>query len=115
MLYSCEAVSLFGNLFFQLNSSSILTRGVHDLKPHITDDQYNIIIKFVNLESESQIQEFSEWVMNTGIKKVIGKFVKCRNSSRYLTIRKFRLVESQDTERVDPTGPHKMPLEDESN
>ncbi|KAF9481142.1 hypothetical protein BDN70DRAFT_976125 [Pholiota conissans] len=68
-------------------------RGVLELKPHVSQDDYNRLINFVYLESEEQIQEFSTWIQGLEIPKVkawwkhktdnswiLSSLIKCRSN-----------------------------------
>jgi len=41
-------------------------RGIHDLRPHVNDEEYRRLMDFTTLESESQIEDFSAWVAEIG-------------------------------------------------
>jgi len=45
------------------------------LRPHVNDEQYSRLLDFTSLESESQIEEFSAWVSDTGIQQVISALI----------------------------------------
>ena len=45
---------------------SLRFRGIHDLGPHVNDEQYRRLMDFKSLESESQIEDFSVWVADMG-------------------------------------------------
>jgi len=59
-------------LYIRLVLTNFLCSGIHDLRPHVNDEQYSRLLDFTSLESESQIEEFSAWVSDTGIQQVIS-------------------------------------------
>ena len=58
-----------------LVSTNFLHSGIHNLRPHVDDEQYRRLLDFTSLESESQIEEFSAWVSDTGIQQVISALI----------------------------------------
>ena len=46
--------------------------GIHDLRPHVNDEQYHCLMDFTSMESESEIEDFSEWVAEMGKPQVIS-------------------------------------------
>lgn len=67
---------------------TIYSRGVHSLKPSVTDKQYEKIINFPYLESKEEVNKFSDWIKSLGIPKVQGtlSFFRCSRNARRLLI-----------------------------
>ena len=54
---------------------------MHDLKPYVTDDEYDRLINFMYLETKEHVDEFSAWVKNLNNPKIQGLFIKFAFSS----------------------------------
>ncbi|KAF8909313.1 hypothetical protein CPB84DRAFT_1703009 [Gymnopilus junonius] len=46
------------------------TRGVEDLKPHVTDEQFSRLRNFLYMETKEEVDKFSEWIKSLNIPKV---------------------------------------------
>jgi len=79
MLYSCKEANT--NFLFQLRWLITFGRGVHDLKPYVTDDEYDRLINFMYLETKEDVDEFSAWVKSLDTPKIQGSFIKFAFSS----------------------------------
>lgn len=62
---TCKTVR-FSAISESLHIYSLRSRGIHDLRPHVNDEQYCRLMEFTSLESESQIKDFSVWVTEMG-------------------------------------------------
>jgi hypothetical protein len=47
-------------------------RGIHDLRTHVTDEEYNRLINFLYLKTPEDVEEFSEWITSLHNPKVQG-------------------------------------------
>jgi hypothetical protein len=71
----------------------VFGRGVHDLKPHVTDDQYRCLVDFMYLETKQEVDEFAAWVKTLGNTKVQGAcLVSSRTSITGITFFFFSMV-----------------------
>jgi len=51
-----------------------ITRGIHDLKPYVSTNEYERIMEFFYLDSETKVEEFKEWIKGLKNLKVQGTF-----------------------------------------
>ena len=60
--------------FLQLVYLTVLhiLRGIHDLKPYNSTEEYEHIMEFFYLDSEAKVEEFKEWVRGLKNPKVQG-------------------------------------------
>ncbi len=72
MLYTRKKVCL---VFLILILAHFKCRGVHDLKPHVSEDEYERLINFMYLETKEAVNEFSEWVKGLNNPKVQGSSI----------------------------------------
>lgn len=61
----------FLNFWLSINSTFFI-RGVHDLKPHVTEEQFDRLMNFVYMKSKEEVNEFSKWIESLNNPKVQG-------------------------------------------
>ncbi|KAF8150842.1 hypothetical protein B0H34DRAFT_801761 [Crassisporium funariophilum] len=80
-------------------------RGVHDLKPYVTDNEYQRLSNFMYLKSKQEVEEFSAWVKGLNIPKVQAWWDHKVNNSWILPslIKCLSKMNSNDWDLTPPT------------
>ncbi|KAF8161444.1 hypothetical protein B0H34DRAFT_840756 [Crassisporium funariophilum] len=80
-------------------------RGIHDLKPYVTDEEYEHIINFMYLETKEEVDKFSAWVKGLKNPKVQAWWDHKVNNSWILPslIKCLSKMTSEDWDLTPPT------------